>query len=92
MGLFKDEYTEKELTKYLPGDEADKLVNYQNTATQIIDQQSQDLRELRSKDLIDDFRHMELQSLLNGLNHKELSMTLKLPVCVKGLFFLLKQD
>lgn len=66
VGLFKDEYTETELTKYLPKDEADRLVNYQNTATQIIDQQAQDLKELRSNDLIDDFRHMELQNILNG--------------------------
>ena len=65
VGLFEDEYTEKELTKYLPEDEAQRLINYQNTATQIIDQQSQDLKDLRSKDLIDDFRHMEMQNVLN---------------------------
>jgi len=66
VGLFEDEYTEKELTKYLPEDEVERLVNYRNTATQIIDQQSQDLKDLRSENLIDDFRHMELQNLLNG--------------------------
>ena len=32
---------------------------------QIIDKQSQTLKELREKDLIDDFRHMELQQILN---------------------------
>ena len=30
-----------------------------------IQQQSQELKELRKRDLIDDFRHMELQKLLN---------------------------
>ena len=65
IGLYNDEITETELKYYLPKDELHRLINYQNTATQIIDQQSQDLKELRSKDLIDDFRHMELQKLLN---------------------------
>jgi putative membrane protein len=66
VGLFEDEYTEKELTRYLPEDEAQTLINYKNTATQIIEKQSQDLKELRNKDLIDDFRHMEMQNVLNG--------------------------
>ncbi len=64
-GLFNDGITKDELSSFLPPDELDRLINYQNTATQIIDQQSQDLQELRSKDLIDDFRHMELQNILN---------------------------
>ncbi len=66
IGLYNDGITEEELRNYLPTEEVDRLINYQNTATQIIDQQSQDLKELRSEDLIDDFRHMELQKLLNN--------------------------
>ena len=65
VGLYDDENTEIELKHYLPEEEHDRLINYQNTATHIIDQQAQDLKELRAKDLIDDFRHMELQKLLN---------------------------
>lgn len=65
VGLLTDDVTVEELTSFLPPNELDRLINYQNTATQIIDQQSQDLKELREKDLIDDFRHMELQKLLN---------------------------
>ena len=65
VGLHNDEVTEMELKSFLPPDELDRLINYKNTATQIIDQQSQDLAELRSLDLIDDFRHMELQKILN---------------------------
>ena len=65
VGLFNDEVTETELKHYLPPDELGRLVGYQNTATQIIDQQSQDLKNLRSENLIDDFRHMDLQKLLN---------------------------
>ena len=65
VGLHNDGVTEKELTEFLPPSEIERLINFKNTATQIIDQQSQDLKELRNKDLIDDFRHMELQKLLN---------------------------
>jgi len=64
VGLHGDDVTEIQLRKFLPTDEYDRLINYKNTATQIIDQQSQDLNKLREDDIIDDFRHMELQKLL----------------------------
>jgi putative membrane protein len=64
VGLYCDDVAEKQLRQFLPADEWERLINYKNTATQIIDQQSQDLKELREKDLIDDFRHMEMQKLL----------------------------
>lgn len=64
VGLHSDDITEKQLHKYLPKDEYKSLINYKNTATQIIDQQSQALKKLREHDLIDDFRHMEMQKLL----------------------------
>lgn len=65
VGLFADEITETELPKCLAQEEINQLINSQNTATQIIDNQSQQLKELREIDLIDDFRHMELQKILN---------------------------
>ena len=65
VGLYNDEITEKELRALLPENELERLINCKNTATQIIDQQSQDLKDLRSANLIDDFRHMELQKILN---------------------------
>ncbi len=65
VGLFNDEVTESELRTLLKEKECDKLINFQNTATQIIDAQSQSLKQLRSQNLIDDFRHMELQKILN---------------------------
>lgn len=65
VGLTNDEYTEEELRLFLSADEHDRLINYKNTATQIIDQQSQDLVSLRKKGIIEDFRHMELQNILN---------------------------
>jgi putative membrane protein len=64
-GLFADEITELELPKCLSSDEYEKLINSQNTATQIIDSQSNELKLLREQNLIDDFRHMELQKILN---------------------------
>ncbi len=65
IGLYPDEVTQMELTKFLEKEEHDKVIDFQNTATQIIDNQSQELKQLREKDLIDDFRHMELQKILN---------------------------
>jgi ion channel-forming bestrophin family protein len=65
IGLFDDQDTKNELHQFLPKDEYDKLINHQNSATQILDKQSQELKMLREKNLIDDFRHMELQKLLN---------------------------
>ena len=65
VGLIDDHDTEEILKSLLPSQEYDRLVNYKNTATQIIDQQSQTLKELRSLDIIDDFRHMEMQNVLN---------------------------
>jgi putative membrane protein len=65
VGLIKDAVTENELQQFLLPTEYERLINYKNTATQIIDQQAQDLKALRQQDLIDDFRHMELQKLLN---------------------------
>jgi putative membrane protein len=51
--------------KHLPAEEIQRLVNAENTATQIMELQSQDLKRLREQDLIDDFRHMELQKIVN---------------------------
>lgn len=65
VGLYDDEISEINIKKYLPVDEYAQAIEYQNTATQIIDMQAQELARLRAEDLIDDFRHMELQRLLN---------------------------
>ncbi len=65
IGLKDDEFTRKEIARYLPADEIEQTINYKNSATQIIDQQSQHLTKLRSQNIIDDFRHMELQKILN---------------------------
>ncbi len=63
--LLDDEITMTELDMFLLDEEFNKLINFKNTATQIIDAQSQDLKELRKQNIIEDFRHMELQNILN---------------------------
>ena len=64
VGLIEDLETETELRHFLPPEEHDRLVAHKNTATQIINEQSRDLRELRNEVLFDDFRHMELEQIL----------------------------
>ena len=66
VGLLGDQTTKSELSQYLPSEEYDRLINYKNTATQIINEQSRDLKGLREKDLIEDFRHMELVTMLKN--------------------------
>jgi putative membrane protein len=58
--------TQVELSRFLPKGEYDELINRTNTATQIINAQSKELKELRRLDLIDDFRHMEMAMLLKN--------------------------
>lgn len=65
VGLFQDEITEIELKNFLPKDELEEMINFQNTATQINNRQSQDLTKLRELDLIEDFRQTKLQAILD---------------------------
>lgn len=65
VGLYDDEYTEDSLKEFLPSKDYEYLINCKNTATQIIANQSEQLKELRAKNMIDDFRHMDMQKLLN---------------------------
>ncbi len=66
IGLIDDEVTRSELKNFLPANEHDRLIGYVNTATQIINEQSRDLAELRQRGLIEDFRHMELANMLKS--------------------------
>lgn len=66
VGLVDDEVTKIELQHYLPKGEYERLINYKNTATQIINEQSRDLRSLREQELIEDFRHMEMTNILKS--------------------------
>ncbi|MFT4969807.1 MAG: putative membrane protein [Chitinophagales bacterium] len=66
LGLIDDETTRSDLRRFLPKEEHDRLLGHVNTATQIINEQSRDLAQLREEGLIEDFRHMELANLLKS--------------------------
>lgn len=53
------------LKLFLSEKEVVDLERYKNGATHLIDVQSAQLKQLRKYNLIDDFRHMELQKILN---------------------------
>lgn len=65
-GLVDDETTRTELKNFIPKDEHDRLVANVNTATQIINEQSRELTRLRERNLIDDFRHVEMERILQS--------------------------
>lgn len=66
VGLIDDDVTRSELKNFLPSEEHDRLIGNVNTATQIINEQSRDLKKLREVELIEDFRHIEMVSLLTN--------------------------
>ncbi len=64
---FPTETPEKELRQLLSQDEVSKILSVKNGCTHLIHLQSEDLKKLKRIGLIDDFRHMELQSLITEL-------------------------
>lgn len=66
VGLIDANDTVSNLKKFIPKSEYEELINYKNTATQIIDCQGEHLHRLRTRGLIDDFRQVELQNLLRS--------------------------
>lgn len=66
VGLVDDEVTRIELKSFLPPNEHDRLIGNVNTATQIINEQSRDLSQLRAENYIDDFRHTQMEDVLRS--------------------------
>ena len=64
IGLVKEEANKIDFKTLLPGEEHDRLMSNANTATQVINEQSRHLKDLREKGMIDDFRHMEMGNML----------------------------
>ncbi len=56
-----------DIADYVPEGEGPMVCGKANPATQLLALQSRELRKLRSRGLIDDFRHMEMQGVLNSL-------------------------
>jgi len=64
VGLLDEEVTRTALGQFLNSEEHERLISHQNTATQIINEQSRDLAKLRSEKIIDDFRHTQMEDVL----------------------------
>ena len=56
-----------DIADYVPEGEGPEVCGKANPATQLLALQSRDLERLRSRALIEDFRHMEMQGVLNDL-------------------------
>lgn len=55
---------EDEIRPYLNDEDYDYVLSKKNRATHVIAKQSEDLKELLDKGLIEDFRHMEMENVL----------------------------
>jgi len=65
IGVREHRYSlEEELEPYLSKDEFDYVLSKSNKPAQLISLQSKQLRQLRTRGLIEDFRHMEMENLL----------------------------
>lgn len=62
--LFPSEDPDVELQNFLADAEVKKILNAANGCTQLLHLQTEDLRDLKRRGLIDDFRHMEMQAML----------------------------
>ncbi len=68
IGVREHRYSlEDELGPYLSETDLAYVLSKSNKATQLISLQSKALRELRARSLIEDFRHMEMESVLSEL-------------------------
>ena len=65
IGTLGDTDLDVDLKAWLDAEELADLSNAKNKATQLINKQAEALSELRKRGLIEDFRHMELQNILN---------------------------
>ncbi len=68
IGVREHEFSlEEELEPYLSKEDLDYVSSKSNEATQILSLQSKRLRELRTRGLIEDFRHIEMQNVIEEL-------------------------
>ena len=66
VGLFAEEISEIDLQNYLSSEEYSRIMKMANPATQLVNLQSKDLEQLRMNDFINDFQHMEMESVLRS--------------------------
>jgi len=60
----RDHSLEEELAPYLSEADLEYVLSRSNKATQLLSLQSKELRELRARHLIENFRHMEMENVL----------------------------
>ena len=65
-GLFDRQNGKVDMEHFLSSEEFERISKNKNSATQIINEQSRALRALREEDVIDDFRHMEMENILKS--------------------------
>lgn len=65
LGNYKNEDIDAILKKYLTGHEYAGKSKYANHATQLIHLQGKQLADLRANNFLNDFKHVELQKMLN---------------------------
>lgn len=58
---------QEDIAEYVPEGEGPMVCGKANPAAQLLALQSRELQNLRSRGLIEDFRHMEMQGVLNAL-------------------------
>lgn len=67
IGLVQDEVALVEKQKWISDEEQEILNGQKNIASQLINNQSRDLKYLRSENMMDDFRHTEMMKTLSEL-------------------------
>ncbi len=66
LGLIDDQVHLGGFAQFLDEEEAKRITAKANSASQIINEQSRDLAALRQENVIDDFRHMEMENVLKS--------------------------
>ena len=64
IGLVEEEVNKIKLENFVSQEEASRLSQAKNKATQLINEQSRELSQLRKQEVIEDFRHIELMETL----------------------------
>jgi ion channel-forming bestrophin family protein len=67
MKIFADNTKEDEMLLFLDKEEVNIMLQKKNIAAQLISKQSERLRELRQRNLINDFYHIEMKRMLSDL-------------------------
>jgi len=57
---------DQEIVRYLSAQEVDWIKTKRNSATQLLDRQSQHIGQLRAKGLVDSIQHVQLQNLISS--------------------------